>query len=279
MGFKGSRCLITGGSSGIGLALAQLLAAEGADLWLLASGADRLELAGELVRTQRASPDQIVETIQADVTDADEVQSALLPMIDRAGAPDVLVNSAGVARPGYVEELPLDVFHRMMDVNYFGTVNVTQTMLPAMLARRRGHIVNLASLAAVIGVFGYTAYGASKFAVRGYSDALRAELKPHGLRVSIAYPPDTDTPQLAYENRFKPPETKALGSSGGTMQPEAVARSILRGVERRRYLLLPGLEAKVLFWVAGALGPLAFPVMDLVVARARARRRATPGSH
>lgn len=271
MTFEDKRCLITGGSSGIGLAVAKLLAAAGADVWLLASGADRLAAACETVSAHRLLPDQVVQSIQADVADVDQVQRCLSPWLATGGAPDLLVNSAGVARPGYAEELSLETFHEMMDVNYFGTVHVTQALLPAMLARGEGHIVNIASIAGFIGVFGYTAYGASKFAVRGYSDALRSELKPQGLQVSIVYPPDTDTPQLAYENQFKPAETKALAGSARPMTAEAVAKAILRGVSKDRYLILPGLEAKLLYWLTGVSGPLLYPILDWMIARSRPR--------
>ncbi len=120
----------------------------------------------------------------------------------------------------------------MMAVNYFGTLHVVKTVLPGMLARGSGHIVTISSLAGVVGVFGYTAYGASKYAVRGFSDALRAELKPQGIGVSIVYPPDTDTPQLAYEKLYKPPETKAITEVGGMIPAEKVAQAIVHGVAR-----------------------------------------------
>lgn len=273
MTFENKRCLITGGSSGIGLALAKQLAAAGADVWLLASGAERLESARKAVEPYCRRSDQIVKILQADVVDSDQVQQCLQPWLGEQGAPDFLVNSAGVARPGYAEELPIEVFHRMMDVNYFGTVHVTQTLLPAMLARGSGHIVNLSSIAGFIGVFGYTAYGASKYAVRGYSEALRAELKPRGLRVSIVYPPDTDTPQLAYENQFKPAETTALAGNARPMTAEQVADAILRGVAKGRYLILPGLEGKLLYRLSGVMGPWVYPLLDWLVSRARSESR------
>lgn len=269
MDFVGKRCLITGGSSGIGRALGVLLAERGADVWLLARDEGRLRTAQGAVRSAARDEAQRFGILQADVSQAGEVERALSPWQTEGAAPDLLINSAGVARPGHAHELPLDVFHWMMDVNYFGTVHVTQALLPAMLERGRGHIVNIASIAGFLGVFGYTAYGASKFAVRGYSDALRAELKGSGVGLTIAYPPDTETPQLEYENQFKPPETKILAGSADTLAPEQVARAILAGVERKRYLVLPGLEAKVLYWLSGALGPLLYPLMDVMVWRAR----------
>ena len=112
-----------------------------------------------------------------------------------------------------------------MATNYFGTLHVIKAVTPGMIDRGSGHIVNICSLGGFLGVFGYSAYCASKYAVRGLSDVLRAELRPYGIHFSVVYPPDTDTPQLAYENPFKPPETRALGS-GKALSAAEVARTI-----------------------------------------------------
>ncbi len=267
--FRDQIALITGGSSGIGLAVARLLAAQGAHVWLLARRQPELEGALRQVQAERCTPQQSFGFVSADVSDAQQVFQAIAEVEACVGVPDLVVNSAGVAHPGYVQDLGLEIFRWMMEVNYFGTVHVVKAVLPGMLARRSGHIVNISSMAGVIGLFGYTAYGASKYAVRGFSDALRAELKPLGIHVSIVFPPDTDTPQLAYDNRFKPPETKALSSMASVVSPEVVAKAILRGVMRRRYVIIPGLDSQILYWLIGLLGNGVYPLMDLLVVRAR----------
>jgi len=269
MDFRHKVALITGGSSGIGLATARLLAQRGANLWLVARNEQRLKEAQAEVTAACAHDHQFCHVTSADVSDAAQAQAAVAQVINTAGTPDLVVNCAGVARPGYFQELDLDVFRWMMEVNYFGTLHVIKAVIPAMIQRRSGHIVNVSSVAGFLGVFGYTAYGASKFAVRGLSDALRAEMKPLGIRVSVVFPPDTDTPQLAYESQFKPPETKALAGNTRIMSPEAVAQSIVRGVERGRYVIIPGLEANPLYRLSGLLGNLTYPIMDFMVARAR----------
>lgn len=273
MNLAGKRALITGGSSGIGRAVGVLLAQKGASVWLLARGAERLEAARSELEAERISGDQRFGTLQADVADAEAVADVLERWQSEHSAPDILVNSAGTSRPGYVQELSLDVFREMMDVNYFGTVHVIQFLLEGMLERGKGHIVNISSGAGLIGVYGFSAYGASKFAVRGYSDVLRAELKPHGLRVSLVFPPDTDTPQLEYENRFKPPLTKQFSANAAVMRAEAVAESIVHGIERGRYLIFPGWEMKVVYWLSWVLGPFGYPVIDFLLARARRQLR------
>jgi len=118
-------------------------------------------------------------------------------------------------------------------------------------------------------VFGYSAYGASKYAVRGFSDVLRAELKPRGIHVSVIFPPDTDTPQLAYETPFKPPETRALSSTGGVLTADQVAQAILKGIIRRQYIILPGTETKLLYHLNNLLGNAIYPLMDWMIRKAR----------
>jgi 3-dehydrosphinganine reductase len=143
-----------------------------------------------------------------------------------------------------------------------------------MMARRSGYIVNISSLAAVLGIFGYAAYGASKFAVRGFSESLRAEMKKYQIGVSIAYPPDTDTPQLAYEIQFKPFETKALSGGSGMLTPEAVAAAILKGVRRGKFAILPGLEGKLLYRLSSLLGEPINNVFDMIVSQAQNKQEA-----
>jgi 3-dehydrosphinganine reductase len=189
----------------------------------------------------------------------------------RDGIPDLLINSAGITQPGYIQELGLEVFREMMEVNYFGTVNTVKAALPGMMGRGWGHIVNISSVAGFGGVFGYSAYGASKFAVRGFSDVLRAEMKPHGINVSVVFPPDTDTPQLAYEKPFQPPETKVMNTKAKTLSAEEVAKCVLRGVERGKYIILPGTDTKFYYHLNDLIGNLKYLLMDLWVRDARSK--------
>ena len=269
MKVRGAVALVTGGSSGIGLATARHLAAAGAHVWLVARDEGRLQAAQAQVEAARPDADQRVGYSVADVADAEAASAAVAQAAEQIGPPTLLVNCAGVAHPGYFQELDLAIFRWMMDVNYFGTVHMAKAVAPGMIARGSGHIVNLSSAAGFLGVFGYTAYGASKYAVRGFSEVLRAEMKPHGIGVSVVFPPDVDTPQLAYENQFKPPETRAIAGAGSVLSPDQVAAAIVSGVERNRFAILPGLEAKLTYRLAGILGGWVHPLLDYLVARAR----------
>jgi long-chain acyl-CoA synthetase len=266
--------LVTGGSSGIGLAIARQLAQQGAGVWLVARRKELLETALKQVEAARPPANRPPNTqrcgsFSADLSDAAQAAAAVEYVCMQAGLPDLLVNAAGITQPGYVQELSLDMFRSMMAVDYFGTVYTIKALLPGMIQRGSGHIINISSMAGFIGTFGYSAYCASKYAVRGFSDVLRSELKPLGIRVSIVFPPDTDTAQLAYEAPFRPPETKVLAGNTRVMSAEAVARITLQQAARGRYTILPGIDARLIYWLQGHLGDLVYPVMDWLITRAR----------
>jgi 3-dehydrosphinganine reductase len=270
----GSLVLITGGSSGIGLAIAQQLFAQGASVVILARDQQRLNTAREKIEKQRLKPSQKLAALSADVSDEPALRQALTQLKAEYGLPDLIINCAGVSRPGYAETLEPQIFHWTMDINYFGTVNVCQILLPDLIARGSGHIVNFSSLAGVIGVFGYTAYSGSKFAVRGYSEALRSEMKPKGILVSVVYPPDTDTPQLAWEDQFKPFETRVIAGSDHPLPADKVAADVIKAIRKDKINIIPGGEAKLLFFAATRLGGGIFPIMDMLVRDAMKKKAA-----
>jgi 3-dehydrosphinganine reductase len=159
-----------------------------------------------------------------------------------------------------------------MDIDYHGTVNTIKVLLPGMIERGSGHIVNFSSMAGVVGLFGYTAYSGAKFAIKGFTDALRSELKPKGIKVSIVYPPDTDTPQLAWENQYKPFETRELAGSDKPIPASKVAEETLKAVARGRYKVVPSFEAKLIYFVATRLGNWFNPIIDFLVSRATKKK-------
>jgi 3-dehydrosphinganine reductase len=259
--------LVTGGSSGIGLAAAKLLAASGAHVWLTASRREHLDAALKEVEAARLDSSQHCGVVPADVSDPAQAAQAVETVTASVGAPDVIFNAAGIAHPGYVQDLPLDIFRQMIDVDYLGTVYVIKAALPAMLARSSGHIINISSIAGYIGVYGYTAYGAAKFAVTGFSEVLRAEMKPHGIRVSVVFPPDTNTAQLAYEEPIKPPETKAISGNAKALSADTVARAILKQAERGKFLIFPGTDSRLLYLLSNKLPKnLIYAVFDMMAA-------------
>jgi len=263
--------LITGGSSGIGLAAARQLAAAGAQVWLAARRQEVLEAALKEVQTAaRHDPSQLCGIVQADVSDAEQARRAVETVSQAAGVPDVVINSAGETQPGYIQDLSLEIFEQLMQINYFGTVYVTKAVLPAMLSRGSGQLINISSMAGYLGVFGYSAYGATKYAVAGFSEVLRAEMKSHGIRVSVAFPPDTDTPQLAYEEPFKPAETKAISGNAKALSADLVAGAILQQAEKGRFLIFPGTDSRLFYLMTSKLPKsLVFAILDMMASSAK----------
>lgn len=270
MDYTGKVVLITGGSSGIGLALAKEFAARSAFVCLAARHEDLLQAA--LATLQVNEPGGKL-AFPVDVRHPEEVAELVEKVTCQAGVPDIVINSAGVAHPGYVQELDLEIYHWMMDVNYFGTVHVDKAVLPAMLQRGSGYIVNIGSVASKIGVFGYTAYSGSKYAVAGFSDVLRMEVKPYGIHVSIVYPMDTDTAQLAYENQYKPAELKYLLPKMGVVPAEKVARSILKGMDRQRYEIYPDFGGYLVSTISRLSGSGFYSILDLLLKRSKSKIR------
>jgi 3-dehydrosphinganine reductase len=255
---SGAHVLVTGGSSGIGLATARLALERGARVSLIARRADVLDEAAASLRDTGGT----VSVATADVADAAQVAIAISMLTGAHGPVDIAVCSAGQARPGYFQELDPELFRQMMDVNYFGTVNVARAVVPAMIERRAGSVVGVSSAAGLVGVFGYTAYAPTKFAVRGFLESLRGELAPYGIHVGCSFPPDTDTPQLADENRYKPAETKAISGTIKPLSAQRVAKSIVDGIEKERFAIVPDAATKGLAKIVGVAPGLVNKVMD-----------------
>ena len=146
------------------------------------------------------------------------------------------------------------IFKNVIDTNYLGTVYLTKLILPKMIEKNSGYIVNISSLAALIGIYGYTAYAPSKYAVRGFSRCLRSEVKPHGINVSVVFPPDTDTPQLAFEHSIIPEITKKINQYSSVMHAEKVAHIIIEGIKKKKFTIIPGFEGKLLYFLAPIFG-------------------------
>ena len=191
-----------------------------------------------------------------DVTDHKAVERAVHASVARLGPPKLLVASAGMVVPGRFDDLPPAAFRETMEVNYFGSLHLVRAALPAMRAQRGGRIVLISSGAALLGLYGYTAYAPSKFAVRGLAEALRSELAPDGIAVSVVYPPDTDTPQFREELRLRPEPTSRIAGTAGVLSADRVAGAILRGIRRGRFTIAPGLEMSTLAVLHSVVGPM-----------------------
>ena len=257
---------VVGGSSGIGLASAKLLFKKGAVVTIFSRDAERLAQAAGEIAGQVNAGGRTASWMQLDIADRSAVKQVMRKAVERHGVPDILINCAGRAYPRRFEDVDFQQFDETMQINMYGIWHVTRQLVPLMKVRG-GHIVNVSSAAGFVGVYGYTDYCASKFAVVGFSEALRSELKPFGIRVAVLCPSDTDTPALAVENRTKPAETRAISKNAGLLQPEDVARALVRGIRKNQAVIVPGVEGKLTWLAKRWLPGLVERIMDRTIRR------------
>ncbi len=228
MFFEGKTVWLTGASSGIGEAVAYALAAQGARLILSARRVEKLRA----VQAACANPERHL-ILPLDLADPASIAAAVPQALAHSGAIDVLINNGGISQRGQAAETDLAVDRRIMEVNFFGTIALTKAVLPSMLERGAGHIAVVSSLVGKFGSPKRSAYAASKHALHGFFDSLRAEIHDAGLRVTLICPGyvRTDVSRNAL---------KADGSAYGIMDdgqrnglaPERCAAKILRALER-----------------------------------------------
>lgn len=225
MRLSGLNVVVTGASSGIGLAIAEHLADRGASVWAVARSGGALEdLAG---RRPTVTP------FVADLAVAAE-RAAL---IEAAGPVDVLVNNAGIGWVGLMEDMPGDQVRKLYELNVLAAIELTQRVLPGMLSRRRGHIVNVASIASWVSVPPLTLYSSTKFALLGFSDGLRREVAGRGVRVTSVHPGPVAT---KFGERASTGDPRTDQMSDGLMPgvpASTCARAVARAIRRGR---LPG---------------------------------------
>lgn len=249
--------IVTGGSSGIGLAIAELYAARGADVSLIARDVARLAQARDAIVANRGVADKAIHVESADVGSENGALAAIAACENRFGPCDILIASAGIVEPGAFHEIALSAFAEQVNTNLLGTAYAVHAVYTGMAARRRGSIMLISSGAALIGIYGYTGYCASKSALAGFAEALSAEAGRFGVAISIAFSPDTLTPQYHREMTMRPPEAELLM---GTVKPwaaSAVAAKIVRAVDKRRSKVYFGFSIAAL----GYIGPLIKPFL------------------
>jgi short-subunit dehydrogenase len=241
---KGKVVIVTGASSGIGLAIAKYFALQGSKVVLAAR---RTEILAE-IETELKSKGCDVFAVTTDVTDEKSCENMVNKVVEKYGRIDVLINNAGISMRAMFKECDLSVLHRVMNVNFWGTINCTKFALPFLL-QTQGSVVGLISIAGYQPLPARTAYTASKFAIRGFLDTLRTEYGRQGLHVLIVAPGFIST-------SIRKKALLADGRQQGItprdedkmVTPDAVAKAVYRNIKHRnRYLIMTTLGVATVF--------------------------------
>jgi uncharacterized protein len=228
--FEGRLVAITGGSSGIGFAIAQRLVELGARIVLIAEEPHKLDLA---VDALGGAPGQ-VSSITCDIGDPAAVRDAMATLQREHGVPDVLINNAGFAVYRAFEQSDAAEIERLFSVNFAGHMLCTKAVLDGMIARRQGHIVNIASVAGLFTLTPNAVYGAAKSGIVAWSRALRVELDRYGVGVSVVCPGRVETPFFEHETFTR---RKERSETALTVPLPAVVEAVLDAIRRNRELV------------------------------------------
>ena len=232
---RGKIIIITGASSGIGLASARLFASRGNKLVMAARRLELLDqLAAEILADPATSPETEILTVRADVSVEEDCRQLAEAALARFGGIDVLVNNAGISMRALFKDVDMKVLHTLMDVNFWGTVYCTRYALPSIL-ERKGSVVGVISTAGYAGLPARTGYSASKFAVRGFLETIRIEHVNDGLHVLVFAPGFTSSNvRLASLTADGTPQGASPRDESKMMSAEEVARRLERAIVRRK---------------------------------------------
>jgi len=254
MDFKDKVVLITGASSGIGKEAAIQFAKKGSNVILVARRKQKLEqIAGDLKKSNIS-----VLICECDVSDKLQVEKMSKLVLEKYGSIDILVNNAGFAIYGSVSDLTTKEIESQMATNYFGMIYCIKNFLPSMLEKKSGHIVNVASVAASFGLPGIASYCASKFAMLGFSEGLKHELKGTGVEITVVSPIMVRTNFFDHTSFKKMPKYSPISLSDNT-----VAKAILRAANSTRLEIIVPSVVRGAVWLKNTFPYLINPILDI----------------
>ncbi|XP_068617218.1 3-dehydrosphinganine reductase [Battus philenor] len=265
--------LITGGSSGIGKAAAIEAAKLGAHVTIIGRDTRKLEIAVEDISKRKVNSDQQINYVSLDITsDYSTIEKCLSSLEEDIGPIFMLVNCAGMCICGQFENMKIEDIKQMIDLNYFGTAYPTRYVLKGMKDKNEGIIVFVSSEAALLGIYGYSAYSAGKWAIRGLAESVFMELVGTNVRLMLAFPPDTDTPGFKTEELSKPKETKLISGAGGLQSPEEVGKKMIKDAMNGKIYSVYGFTGQLLSTLYGgtieSIGQVLTQIFSLGILRA-----------
>jgi len=254
MDFKNITVLITGASSGIGKETAVQFAKKGSNVILVARRKQKLEQLSNNLKKFNVS----TLVCECDVSDKFQVEKMSKLVLEKYGFVDILVNNAGFAIYGSVSDLTIEEIESQMKTNYFGMVYCTKNFLPLMLEKKTGHIVNVASVAASFGLPGIASYCASKFAMLGFSESLKHELKGTNVGITVVSPIMVRTDFFDHPSFKKIPKYSPISLSDKT-----VAKAILRAANSSRLEIVTPSIVRVAIWMKNTFPYIINPILGM----------------
>lgn len=283
---RGKHCYVTGGSAGLGLALAILLTRKGADVSIVARHKGRLGKALELMEAERQTPNQVLRSFSCSLNDATEAWDALEAACKAHGGrcPDAIFLCAGTSTPGFFVEESEESLRRGMDNTYWAGAWTALAAAKRMVRHKaKGKIVFVSSVLAYMSIIGYASYSPGKFALRGLAETLRSELLLYPIDVHIFFPGTIYSPGYENENKTKPKVTLKIEETDDGLHPEQAAAVLLKGVQKDYFHISPDFIGNVfrtttkgatplnnvlIDWVYALIGWIALPVWRWTVDKA-----------
>ena len=259
--------VITGGSSGIGFALAKEFTKQNAHVTIISRDKNKLLSAQEALAAL-TSQVSAVDIIRADVALQDQIVNAINAVGIKFGKIDVLINGAGIATYGRFKDQPFESLEKCMQVNYMGSVYASKAAW-AFLKKAQGQLSFISSVAGYLGLIGYSSYSPTKFAMTGLAESLRFEGADDDIRVSIIYPPDTDTPMLRNGNINNIPECIALSKNIKVKTAEEVARIYIRGLQKNEFEIYCDLDSRMIRWLKNNFPSVFVYATNRIIKKAR----------
>jgi len=261
---KGTRVFITGAGSGIGRSTAIAAANLGARLFLTDINKSGLEQTVALLSGKRGD----VAMVRAmDISQVDQVRRFAEEIHKEFGSMDIVMNIAGIALFAQLEDMTHEHWKKIIDVNLWGPIHVLESFVPEMIRAKKGHIVNVASVAGLMGAPWHAAYSASKAGLIGLSESLLFDLKPHNIGITVVCPGGVDTPlkdtvEIIGMDRDSPQFQKAKEMfSRHAISPDRVALQILEAIRKNTFLVITSGDVKFLYFCKHHLPPLYRSVM------------------